>query len=167
MQTLSATLDRLAIGAPQIFRNLAMVPLAGPVNGDAGYLTLDEALEARLSRVTEVSEGGHVPELAFDNVAHKPVLLVDGEDLVGARQNRILNITILVGAGKKIMIPVSCVEAGRWATLTREFRSEQRNLYAGLCAKKMEQVSFSMKQSGARRGRDSFRRGGRLHAAAA
>jgi hypothetical protein len=113
MQTLSATLDRLAIGAPQVFRNIAMVPLAGPVNGDAGYLTLDEALDAKLSRVTEVSEGGHVPELAFDNVAHKPVLLVDGEELVGARQNRIL--TILVGAGKKIVIPVSCVEAGRWA----------------------------------------------------
>jgi hypothetical protein len=29
MQTLSAAPDRLAIGAPQVFRNLAMFPLAG------------------------------------------------------------------------------------------------------------------------------------------
>ncbi len=155
MHTLSATLGRLAIGAPQAFRNLSMFPLAGPVNGDANYLTLDEAFEASLSRVTEISEGGHVPELAFDNRADKPVLLVDGEELVGARQNRILNITILVGAGKQIVIPVSCVEAGRWAYRTREFRSQQRSLYAGLRAKKMEQVSQSMASTGNRRSNQS------------
>ena len=43
------------------------------------------------------------------------VLLYDGEELVGAKQNRILNVTVLVGAGAKLPIPVSCVEQGRWA----------------------------------------------------
>ena len=48
------------------------------------------------------------------NVGAQPVLLVEGETLVGAWQNRTLNVSVLVGAGTKIPIPVSCVEAGRW-----------------------------------------------------
>jgi hypothetical protein len=38
----------------------------------------------------------------------------DGEQLVGAKQNRILNMTVLVAAETEVTIPVSCVERGRW-----------------------------------------------------
>jgi hypothetical protein len=81
----------------------------------ASSLLLDEALAKNLARVTEVSESGSVPELAFENGSPEKILLVDGDELIGARQNRAVNITILVGAGKKLVIPVSCVEQGRWA----------------------------------------------------
>jgi hypothetical protein len=37
------------------------------------------------------------------------VLILDGEELVGTKQNRIVNTTILVAAGCEIVIPVSCV----------------------------------------------------------
>jgi hypothetical protein len=40
--------------------------------------------------------------------------LLDGEELIGAKQNRALNLTILAPAKQVIVIPVSCVEAGRW-----------------------------------------------------
>ena len=65
--------------------------------------------------ITEVSDGGSVPELAFENASAGKILLVDGDELVGARQNRVVNISILVGGGQRVVIPVSCVEHGRWS----------------------------------------------------
>jgi hypothetical protein len=81
--------------------------------------------------VTEVTGEGRVPELAFENTSTEKILLVDGDELVGAKQNRILNLTILVGVGQKILIPVSCVEQGRWSYRTRDFRSAGRALFSG------------------------------------
>ena len=39
-----------------------------------------------------------MPELGVDNPLEHNVLLYDGEELVGAKQNRILDLTVLVGA---------------------------------------------------------------------
>ncbi len=141
-------LQRLSIGVPRSFRAVTMVPLFAETDIPASYLTLDEALARSLARVTEVSEGGSVPELWFENYSDKPVLLVDGEELVGARQNRIVNLTILVGPLKKIRIPVSCVERGRWAYVSQEFRSADRTLYASARAAKIHQVSQNLRHHG-------------------
>jgi hypothetical protein len=123
MQLLTDTLSSLKLGAPRSYRNLALFPLFASGGRLPAYLTLDEALEAKLARVTEVSDAGSVPELLFENDGDAPVLLVDGEELVGARQNRILNLTLLVGAKSRTVVPVSCVERGRWAWKTRHFAS--------------------------------------------
>ena len=109
------------IGEPACYKNLAVFPLFGSRLRQADYLTLDEALEQKCSEVTEVSEGGSVPELKFVNSGARPVFLLDGEQLIGAKQNRVLNLSILVAGGKTIIIPVSCVEAGRWRHSTRDF----------------------------------------------
>ena len=61
-------------------------------------------------QVTEVDESGSVPELLATNTGDEMVLLLDGEELVGAKQNRILNITLLAPAMQDTVIPVSCVE---------------------------------------------------------
>ena len=55
------------------------------------YLTLDEALVSRTARAGEVSDGGSLPELLFRNLGERPVLLVEGEELVGVKQNRAFN----------------------------------------------------------------------------
>ena len=94
---------------------------------------------------------GHVPELAFENGSDEKILLVDGDELVGARQNRVLNLTILVGGGQKLVIPVSCVEQGRWSYRERDFRSGRRTLFAKARAAKMRQVTESLVMSGERR----------------
>ena len=97
MNIIHNTLGGLELGAPVAHRNLAVVPLLladGVEVSDPGYLVLDEALEAKRCRVTEVSEGGSVPELLFVNEADRPILLLDGEELVGAKQNRVLNVTL-------------------------------------------------------------------------
>jgi hypothetical protein len=156
MQEIRDSLEALALGAPQAHRNLALYPLLGERDEPASYLLLDEALERKLARVTEVSAGGSVPELAFENGSAEKILLVDGDELVGAKQNRVINLSILVAGGKRIVIPVSCVEQGRWSYRsresyrTRDFAPAKRALFAKARAKKMAQVSFSLMERGAR-----------------
>jgi hypothetical protein len=152
MQVIKDSLSGLKLGAPQVHCNLAFFPLLAPDAGPgaADYLLLDEALERKLARVTEVSGAGSVPELAFENTSADKILLVDGDELIGAKQNRIINLSILVGGGRRIDIPVSCVEQGRWSYRTSEFGSARRSLFAKARAKKMGRVSASLRQSGSR-----------------
>jgi hypothetical protein len=92
-----------------------------------------------------------VPELRFENLGEKPVLLFDGEELIGAKQNRTVNLTILAPAKQAIVIPVSCVEAGRWHQQSDEFRPAERVMYSHARAARSIQVTSSMATSGARR----------------
>lgn len=139
------------LGEPQVSLNLTMIPLIRKADPGIDYLLLDEALDAGLCEVEEISEGGSVPELSFLNRADKPVLLLHGEELVGAKQNRIINLTILVPASSKLLIPVSCVEQGRWSYRSRRFAAGKRKMYARLRARTMRDVSASMMQTGERR----------------
>lgn len=150
MNTIRATLDSIHPAPAQSYLNLTLVPLLSDEPTPQAYLTLDEALERRLVSITELSQSGSVPELRFDNLTDEQVLLLDGEELVGAKQNRVLNITILVGGFAKIVIPVSCVERGRWHHLSPEFRSAKRHMFARARAGKMAQVSMSMRSRGSR-----------------
>jgi hypothetical protein len=152
MRVVESFLAGLRLGEPAVYRNLTVFPVYSEVTVEPDYLTLDEALEAKVAKVTEVSEAGRVPELWFENAAERPVLLVDGEELVGAKQNRILNLTILAAAGRSLAIPVSCVEAGRWHYKTPEFASVNRNMFAQARAKKMARVSETLAREGTRHG---------------
>ena len=150
MKVIIDTASKVRIGAPTTFKNLTVFPLLAGNGTAADYLTLDEALSQKFATITEVSEGGSVPELKFVNSSGKRIFLLDGEELVGAKQNRVLNLSILVPAGKTIVIPVSCVESGRWHHRSRDFSSAPRAHYAEGRARKMAQVSESMKSSGRR-----------------
>jgi hypothetical protein len=111
----------LALGRVQTGRGLAVYPLTADTSGGPRFVTLGEALGAGQARIREVSEGGAVPDLRFENHGDTRVLVLDGEELRGAKQNRVLNTTILVGKHSELMVPVSCTEQGRWHYDTREF----------------------------------------------
>jgi hypothetical protein len=64
-----------------------------------------------------------VPDLLVENKGDVRVLFIEGEELVGAKQNRILNTSLLIAAKSKTKIPVSCVEAGRWRSRSKHFDS--------------------------------------------
>jgi hypothetical protein len=146
---------RLRIGTPKVHLNLALVPLFDDGDGASDYVLLDDALERKLARVTEVSADGRVPDLAFENDSAEKILLVDGDELVGAKQNRVLNLSILVGCRQKLVIPVSCVEQGRWRYHSRDFQSARRSLFAKARAKKMRQVTESLRVNQDRRSNQS------------
>ena len=60
------------------------------------YLTLEQALDRDFVQITEMDQAGSVPELRLINKGKKKVLIVEGEELVGAKQNRIVNATFLI-----------------------------------------------------------------------
>ena len=66
------------------------------------------------------------------------VLLYDGEELVGAKQNRILNVSVLVEAKSALTIPVSCVEQGRWSRRSEHFGTAPHISHAELRRRKAE-----------------------------
>jgi hypothetical protein len=68
--------------------------------------------------VIEERPNASVPTLVVRNDTATPVLLVEGETVVGGLQNRVLNVSVLVPAGSTIEVPVSCVEQGRWGERT-------------------------------------------------
>jgi hypothetical protein len=119
------TLADLAIGNPRTVLNLTAVPLSGNPASTLEYLLIDEALGAKKVVVEEISESGSVPELRMTNFSGKVVLVVDGTELVGAKQNRIVNASFLIPPESVTRIPVSCVEQGRWQYKGREFRSSR------------------------------------------
>jgi hypothetical protein len=148
MNIINESLSHLAIGEPFVHRNFAVFPLIGGRADRPPYDTLKQALDAGTVRVGEVSEGGSVPRLVLENRGERPVLVIDGEELVGAKQNRVLNLTILAPAGKTIEIPVSCVEQGRWGYRSRHFEDEGRVLFSKARAAKSAHVSESRMRRG-------------------
>jgi hypothetical protein len=150
-QTVFDAIQSISFGSETTFQNLTMVPILGSGERQPEYVTLDEALAAGSVEVTEVSDAGHVPELKVFVNGAMPVLLIDGEELVGAKQNRVLNLTILVPPHRTTTIPVSCVESGRWRHVSRSFGSAPRAQFADGRAAKMRQVTASLLSEGERR----------------
>jgi hypothetical protein len=138
----------LKLGRKQCYKNLTVFALLSDYDADCDYLTLDEALTDDLIDVVEKDEGGSVPELKVVNRSGRMVLILDGEELVGAKQNRIVNTTILIAGKTTTVIPVSCVEQGRWSYKSDKFYSEKRLMSSKLRSKKADQVKYSLKNSG-------------------
>jgi len=153
MTNLKEELAGVELGAPAHFRNLTVYPVLRPVPAKPkpDYYLLEEAIQSGLARVTEVNSGGSVPELRFENMSDLPVLLLDGEELLGAKQNRVLNLTILVAAKQSAAIPVSCVEAGRWHMQTPEFHTAEHLMFSKARARRTSNVTESMRTTGSRR----------------
>ena len=150
---ISHTLSAVTLGLPVTHASVTMLPLLGPPDSEREpfYLTLDQGLGDGWTEITEISEQGSVPELRVRNKGAKPIFILDGEELVGAKQNRVVNLTILVPAHAELTIPVSCVESGRWRARSRAFSAAPRTQYAAGRMKRMSQVTASMLMSGDRR----------------
>jgi hypothetical protein len=151
MGILEKSLENITLGEPVSYENMTLFPLLCEGSTESDYLTLDNAILEKKLSITEVSEQGNVPELLLTNDASKPVLLLDGEELIGAKQNRVINLTILAPAKQSIKIPVSCVEAGRWSHRSEEFAASKAVHYSSGRAEKMAQVSESLHHSRSRR----------------
>jgi hypothetical protein len=141
-------LQSLLFAEPQIYKNIAIVPIIACSDGTFQYSTLGEALATTNVAITEVSTGGSVPELMVVNPSGTPVLLVDGEELAGAKQNRVLNTSILIKEASETKIPVSCTEQGRWAYSSPVFSESGHIMAHKVRSKKSNSVSRSLQASG-------------------
>jgi ARG/rhodanese/phosphatase superfamily protein len=129
----------LDLGQPMSHRGVTIAPLFPRVDPVAHYRTLDEALGGGL-RIVEVDGSGSVPELAVLNETGGAVLLYDGEELLGAKQNRILNVSVLVAPASRLRIPVSCVEQGRWRSVSSDFGAAPHASHPELRRRKAERL---------------------------
>jgi hypothetical protein len=114
-------LPTFRVGEPLRYDGLCVFPLFAQPAGQVDYRLADEALAGGAATVQEISESGWVPDLVVDNKSDARLLFLEGQELIGAKQNRILNTSVLVAAHSKLKIPVTCVEQGRWRYSTRHF----------------------------------------------
>jgi hypothetical protein len=100
------------IGKPQVAGPLAVFPVFGPAP-QLEYRTFAQATEfGALAR--ELDGGASVRSLVVENPTDLPLLVYEGEEVLGAQQNRTFDDSVLVAAGAELRLNVSCMEAGRW-----------------------------------------------------
>jgi hypothetical protein len=114
------------VGEQREIGSLSVVPLLAVAGEGPAYLTGPEAFEAGLIEVSEL-DPPQVPSLAVFNLAEVPLLLVEGETLLGGSQNRRMNVTVLCPPKARTIVPVSCVEAGRWGVEQPVSRSRRHS----------------------------------------
>lgn len=115
IKTIRNALISVRRGAPIQHENLTIYPLHIPNGHAPAYVLLDTAIESEAVEITETSESGHVPELLIKNIGACPVLIPEGTIVSGGKQNRVVNISVVIEARAQSVIPVSCVEHGRWS----------------------------------------------------
>jgi ARG/rhodanese/phosphatase superfamily protein len=109
MPTLSQS---LSLGEPQVAGPLTVFPVFGPA-GRLRYRALSQATELG-AFVKELEEGASVGDLLVANPTDLPLLVYEGEEVLGAKQNRTFDSSVLVAGRARVRVPVSCVEQGRW-----------------------------------------------------
>jgi len=123
MLQLIERLQSVEVMEPQEARGLQVFGLRWGAAEGLQYKTLDESLAEGLIEVSEVNDGGSVPNLKVANKGDLMAFLMAGEHLSGGKQNRVLNASIMVAPHTELPIPVSCVERGRWAYRSAQFGS--------------------------------------------
>lgn len=135
------TFNELQLGEAQGYRNLVVIPILGNSNTGLEYITLAAALKEETLLVSEASESGSVTEIHVINKKDMPVLILDGEELRGAKQNRASNTTVLVPANSEIKLNVSCTESDRWHYISKRFSDSEVVMAHGIRRAKSFSVS--------------------------
>lgn len=109
------TLRSLRVGELQQFENLTVAPLlASSSKNLMQFLTLAEAIRDDAISVQELPDE-QVPVIAITLTKDVRVLIQSGGIITGGKQDRyIKRDLLLVEKGKSKVVPVYCVEPGRW-----------------------------------------------------
>ncbi len=103
----------LILGDPQVAGPLAVFPVRASLPPRLEYRALATASQQG-AFVKELDGGASVRELVLENPTDLPLLVYEGEEVLGAQQNRTFDVSVLVDARSRLPVPVSCVEQGRW-----------------------------------------------------
>ena len=102
-----------SLGEPQVAGPLAVFPVFGPP-AMLDYRAFIQAVErGALVKELESSTPGQ-PAARTKTRPIFPLLIYEGEEVLGAQQNRLFDSSVLVPAGERLELEVSCVEQGRW-----------------------------------------------------
>ena len=139
----------LKISKPLQYKNLSLFSLKGNDFSKIKYITMQEATKKNVYKISEISEEGNVPELKFTNHSDLPILITEGTELIGLKQNRVLNTSILAPNNQTIIIPVSCCERSRWSYhSSHNFSFHDRSMYSSTRFHKVASVNESWSSYG-------------------
>jgi hypothetical protein len=125
MELLDTGEERVRIGAPQQFENLALYPIFSSSQQDVGpVLSLDTALVRKVAEVRELGSGDGstsrraagptVSQLVVENRGDVPVYVLAGTVVKGGNQDRQIAQDFIVAAKSTVPVDAFCVEQGRW-----------------------------------------------------
>lgn len=76
---------------------------------------IDDSFDRSEIEAFETSSEGVVTQIGVKNNSQSYVMILDGEGISGAKQNRISQTTIVLSPFSETIIPVNCIERGRWS----------------------------------------------------
>ena len=109
-------------------------------------ISLHKAFELGYVIVKELPSE-RVNSIELENTSSKYVFILDGDILKGAKQNRVVNTSVLVAPKSKIILPVSCVEEGRWRFNSDKFRPSDEVAHKSIRYSKLKTISESRVQN--------------------
>lgn len=116
---ISNTLNQCGIGEIQSYKTLHLAPILSNNKNYQEYITLKKASKDKLVEFTETSD---VSSALISNLSSKPLFIMNGEILEGAKQNRVINDSIIIPKNSTKPVDVSCVEEGRWSNKYKGFK---------------------------------------------
>lgn len=136
----------LRVGDPDVAGPLAVYPLFGP-EPELHYVAFAQAVGTGLA-IKELSGGASVNDLLVSNATEHNVLLYEGEEVLGAQQNRTFDVSVLVAPHSRLNVPVSCVEAGRWdgSRHNEDFAPAPQSAYPALRRMKNAQARMRLRE---------------------
>jgi len=140
-------LRNLGLGKAQNIEPYTIYPvcLGEPPDPGPGLLLAHQAIEAELLEILEKGEG-EVQELQALNKGQTPVVILEGETLVGCKQNRVVARSVILGKGKKVPIPVGCMEQGRWDWRSERFGTGAMRMSPSVRRSTSEEVRAAKRQ---------------------
>ncbi len=111
--------ERAALLRPIQVDSLTLTPIVAteaglPQGADLDVVTLDEAFGQKLVAIKE-KEDETVNQLTLTNKSDRPMFLLAGEVIIGGKQDRIIGQNTIIAAQQTHVVPVFCVEHGRWS----------------------------------------------------
>jgi hypothetical protein len=140
---------KLVLGDHFHVHGLGILPIL--VDGDIPVIPkldiLDESLFNGTVTISECGEG-IVQMVSVENAGEHAVLILEGEELIGAKQNRVTSTTVIVTAHSTVKVPCSCVERGRWRYNSDHFTSGNAIYRARSRAVQKSSVNESFRREG-------------------
>ena len=111
-------LKHLSLAKRQDYENITVVPILSDTDTPFDVLDLKKGLKMGLVTIGEC-DSTNVEKVKLKNNSVSPLILLDGEEIAGSLQNRIVAQTMIIPPKSEMEIPVNCSEKGR-----NEYKSE-------------------------------------------
>jgi hypothetical protein len=145
MRTLNEFLDGVKIEEPRFLRNLVIYPLSNGGKSKEKIKVLDDALREKDILISELGNA-RIEQVSLQNRSDYRVFVIDGEEITGAWQDRIATTAAYIDSKSKVLLPVSCVEQGRW-TGENEFNFARSCSFPSLRALLCKDVTNSLNKT--------------------